>query len=976
MSKTLIIVESPAKAKTISKFLGRDYIVESSIGHIRDLPRNAEEIPAKYKDQSWARLGLDVDHEFAPLYIVPADKRQQIAKLRALVKDASEVVLATDEDREGEAIAWHLADELKPKVPVKRMVFHEITKEAIQAAIKNPRSIDENLVQAQETRRALDRLYGYEVSPVLWKKVRTGLSAGRVQSVATRLLVQRERDRMAFVPADWWDLEGAFLTQSKEAFQAGLVELEGKRLSTGKDFDTLGKFVGEGKVVRLNEAESRDLAASLAGADFKVLSTEEKPFTQRPYAPFITSTLQQEGNRKLNFGAQRTMRTAQRLYEGGYITYMRTDSTTLSSEAINAARTQVKDLYGEAFLSPSPRQYSNKVKNAQEAHEAIRPAGDSFRTPQQLRAELGDDEYKLYDLIWKRTIASQMADARGKRLSVRITGKSKDDRVAVFSASGKTIEFPGFLRAYVEGSDDPEAALEDREVILPAMREGDRITDRALEPKGHSTQAPARFTEASLVQGLEEKGIGRPSTYASIIQTIQDRGYVVKRGSALVPTFTAFSTITLLEKHFGKLVDYGFTAQMEEDLDEISRGTAKRTPYLNHFYFGETAEPGLKPMIETRLETIDAREVATIPVPRLVGSGIEVRVGRYGVFMQRGEGAKGNIPDDLAPDELTLEKAEELLEARASEHVIGVDPATQLQIYAKSGRFGPYVALGEIGQAGAKNASLLPGDKLEDLTLERALQLLSLPREVGQIDGEEVWAYNGKFGPYIKKGAQDGKGDSRSLTNHDQLFTITIDEAKDVFAQPKTRGRNQPKPPMGIYEYPDRKPIELRDGRFGPYLTDGEMNAWLRANDNVTGMTAERARDLMDERGKPPKAKTGEKKTTARASKPAAKTASKAGTGAKKPASKPANARKRTASKTKSKTAKTPSEKPLWSDLEPFATQFDPTTAQLLKLVNGQGIKMAEAATTLRITPEDAMARYRASNFKLYSLYRKARASA
>ena len=973
MSKTLIIVESPAKAKTISKFLGAGYVVESSFGHIRDLPRNADEVPAKYKGEPWARLGIDVNNDFAPLYVVNADKRQQVAKLKALLKDSSEVILATDEDREGEAIAWHLLDELKPKVPIKRMVFHEITKEAILTALKNPRAVDDNLVQAQETRRALDRLYGFEVSPVLWKKVKPSLSAGRVQSVATRLLVERERERMGFTPASWWDIEAKFETTSKEEFPATLIELEGKRLALGKDFSAKGEFIGGEKIVRLSELEARGLAAGLKGANFKVLSTEEKPFTQRPYAPFITSTLQQEGGRKLNFTAQRTMRTAQRLYEGGYITYMRTDSTSLSKEALNAAREQVRDLYGEAFLHPTPRTYEKKVKNAQEAHEAIRPAGEKFRTPAELKGELGEDEWKVYDLIWKRTVASQMADARGRRLAVRIAGNSSDGRNAVFAASGKTIDFAGFLRAYVEGSDDPEAALEDREINLPALAQNDRVTDKRLEPKGHSTQAPARYTEASLVQALEEKGIGRPSTYASIIQTIQDRGYVFKRGTALIPTFIAFSVVSLLEKHFTKLVDYSFTAKLEDDLDGIANGEQKRSPYLQNFYFAP--EFGLKPMIDERLESIDARAVATIAIPRLEGSGIEVRVGRYGSFMQRGD-QKGNIPEDFPPDDLTLEKAEELLTQKSNERELGLDPNSGMTVSAKSGRFGPYVSLGNPGEVGVKNASLFPNDKIEEISLEHALKLLSLPRFVGTSQGEEVWAFNGKFGPYIKRGGQEDKGDSRSLTSHDELFSITPEQVEAVFAQPKTRGRAAAKPPAKVFEFEDRKPIELRDGRFGPYLSDGEMNAWLRAGDRPEELDADRARDIFNERAKLPKGKPAKKVAsgkTATSGKTSATGKAKTATRASKPTTKKAPTR---AAKTaKPKVVKTPSEKPAWTELEPFAQTFDPTTAQLLKLVNGQGVKMAEAATQLRITPEDAMSRFRASNFKLYNLYRKSRAA-
>jgi DNA topoisomerase I len=956
---TLVIVESPAKAKTIGKFLGRGYVVESSFGHIRDLPKGADEVPAKYKGEAWARLGLNIEAGFEPLYIVSAEKKAQVAKLKALAKDATEIILATDEDREGEAIAWHLFDELKPKVPVKRMVFHEITKEAIDHAISHPRAINTNMVQAQETRRALDRLYGYEVSPVLWKKVRPSLSAGRVQSVATRLIVERERERMSFVPSSWWDIEAQFSTTKNERFPATLYELEGKRLALGKDFDSSGKFIGEGKVVRLEEKAARELAQALHGVPFSVVSTEEKPFTQRPYAPFITSTLQQEGARKLGFGTQRTMRTAQRLYEGGYITYMRTDSTNLSKEALSAARAQVVDLYGQEYLHPTPRTYEKKVKNAQEAHEAIRPAGERFRTPQEVKAELGDDEFKIYDLIWKRTVASQMADARGRRLSARIGGTATDGRNAVFNATGKVIDFAGFLRAYVEGSDDPEAALEDKEVILPALAVKDPIKDEKLEPKGHSTQAPARFTEASLVQGLEERGIGRPSTYASIIQTIQDRGYVFKRGQALIPTFTGFSVVQLLEQHFSQLVDYGFTARMEDDLDHISMGEQKRIPYLEKFY---SSEGGLKNQIDSRLESIDPRVVCAVPVPQLADSGIEVRVGRYGPFLKRGE-ENGNIPDDLAPDELSLEKAEELLSKRSADRIIGIDSQTNQNVYAKNGRFGPYVQLGETGTPTLKNASLFPSDKLEELSLERAMLLLSLPRHVGDLEGEEVWGYNGKFGPYLKKGK-----DSRSLTRHDELFSVTIEEATGIFAQPKTRGRGTPKEPVQRFEYTDRAPINLLDGRFGLYLSDGELNAYLRREDNAQALDAASVRSIFEERGKPPKAKAAK----ASSSKKVAASPKTTKVATKKPSSKKTSPKKKAPSKT-AKADAPAKEKPAWADLEPFTKEFDPTTAQLLKLINGERIPMADAAQKLRISSEDAMSRYRASNFKLYNLYRKAK---
>ncbi|HWG84537.1 MAG TPA: type I DNA topoisomerase, partial [Deinococcales bacterium] len=748
MAKKLIIVESPAKAKTISRFLGRDYTVESSIGHIRDLPKSAAEIPARYREEPWARLGLDVDNDFQPIYVVPPEKRGQVTKLKSLAREADEVVLATDDDREGESIAWHLREELKPRVPVKRMVFHEITPEAIEAAIRNPREIDENLVQAQETRRALDRLYGFEVSPVLWKKVQPKLSAGRVQSVATRMLVERERERMRFVSASFFDLEALLETGKGECFAGTLVELAGTRVATGRDFDPLtGQLKPDAKVTRLDEAAARTLADGLRGRRLQVLSTEEKPYTQRPYAPFITSTLQQEGSRKLGFSAQRTMRTAQRLYEGGFITYMRTDSTSLSKEATEAARRCVRELYGEQYLHGSVRTYEKKVKNAQEAHEAIRPAGANFRRPESLRGELDEDAFRLYDLIWKRTVASQMADARGRRLAVRSGGQAADGRDAVFASSGKTVDFAGFLRAYVEGSDDPDAALEDREVVLPAVAKGDPLTAQKVDAKGHATQPPARFTEASLVQALEERGIGRPSTYASILSTIQERGYVRKRGTALVPTWTAFATIGLLEGHFPQLVDYGFTARMEEDLDDIAAGEQHRAPYLRSFYFGgKGAGEGLKDQVENRLEAIDPRIVATIDVPRLAGSGVEVRVGRYGPFLKRGE-ATAPLPEDLAPDEITPEAVEALFNRGSGERDLGTEPESGLPVIARSGRFGPYVQLGA-GNTPTKTASLLPSDNLDALSLERALKLLTLPRLVGVLEGEEVWAQNGRYGPY------------------------------------------------------------------------------------------------------------------------------------------------------------------------------------------------------------------------------------
>lgn len=986
MPKTLVIVESPAKARTIEKYLGRGYVVESSIGHIRDLPRSASEIPEKYKGQAWARLGINVDEDFRPLYVVATEKKQQVAKLRGLLKDVDEVVLATDDDREGESIAWHLLQELKPKVPVRRMVFHEITKEAIQNAIRNSRGIDENLVEAQEARRTLDRLYGYEVSPVLWKKVAPKLSAGRVQSVATRMLVERERERMRFHPSTWWDLEGRFETlgqgSEKAVFPATLIEVAGQRLAAGKDFDpATGRLRSGANALVMNEAEAQALAGALRGQPFTVRSAEEKPFTQRPYAPFITSTLQQEGGRKLGMSASRTMRAAQKLYEGGFITYMRTDSTTLSKEAMDAARTQVRQMYGEKYLHPTPRTYDKKAKNAQEAHEAIRPAGSSFRTPESLRGELGGDEWRLYDLIWKRTVASQMADARGRRLQVRLAGRTTDGRDTVFAASGRAIDFPGFLRAYVEGTDDPDAALEDREVLLPALAKGDGVTARDLKAASHTTQPPARFTEASLVQALEGAGIGRPSTYASILGTIQDRGYALKRGQALIPTWTAFATSALLEHHFARLVDYDFTARMEEELDEIAGGRQKRTPYLRAFYHGDTGGLGLKHLVETRLEAIDAREIATIEVPRLAGTGIEVRVGRFGPYMQRGE-AKTNLPEDLAPDELTVEKAEEILSRPSGERLLGTDPNTDLPVIARAGRFGPYVQLGE-GNTPSKTSSLLPGDDLGSLTLDRALRLLSLPRFVGTSEGEEVWAHNGRYGPYLKRSA-----DTRNLASPEDLFSVTLSQAESLFMQPRARGGRAAQGPLKRFEYGDRDPIELRAGRYGAYLTDGSLNATLRDGEDAETLTPDDARAIVEERGKPPKGKPVKAKKTASktaagtkakatskstsrsgaAGAPARKTATRtAGRAATKTTGAKAAGSRTTAARTTARTAttrtaasksaaRTKEERPAlsWAQLKPHVNVLNDTERRLVMAVRDQGRKVEEVAPELGLDVKQA----------------------
>jgi DNA topoisomerase-1 len=825
-----VIVESPAKAKTIAGFLGRDYVVESSIGHIRDLPRNAKEVPAAYKDAAWAkRLAVDVDNDFRPLYVVPAEKRQQVSKLKQVLKDASELYLATDEDREGESIAWHLLEVLNPQVPVRRMVFHEITRAAIDDAIQNSRDLDRRLVDAQEARRILDRLVGWDVSEVLWKKVMPKLSAGRVQSVATRLVVERERARRAFRSGEYWDLEGEFEAHEM-AFAAGLTSIDGNRLATGKDFDpATGEIATTGAaVVLLDETGARGLADRLAGAAFSVSSLESRDYRQSPYPPFITSTLQQEAARKLRFSAARTMQVAQRLYERGYITYMRTDSTTLSEQAITAARAQARQLYGDAYVPAQPRHYQRKVKNAQEAHEAIRPSGEEFRTTDEVAGELDGDERRVYDLVWKRTVSSQMADARGKRVALRLGATSSTDEEVIFSASGRTIEFPGFLRAYVEGSDDPDAELEDREVNLPPVASGDSVDARAVTPQSHATQPPARYTEATLVKELEARGIGRPSTYASILQTIQERGYVWRKGTALVPSWTAFAVVQLLEGHFGHLVDYDFTARMEEDLDDIARGERESVPWLRSFYFGN-GQVGLKTLVEEHAPTIDAREVNSIPVGSDAdGNLVVARVGRYGPYLQRGDDT-APLPEDLPPDELTVELALDLLaRGRPEGREVGLDPVSGLPIVARDGRYGPYVQLGEQEEGSKKRpptASLFKSMTVDTVTLDDALRLLSLPREVGVDDaGVPITAQNGRFGPYIKRG-----GDSRSLTSEDEIFAVTLEQAKELLAQPKRGARSAAAPLAELGPDPESgAPIRLMSGRFGPYVTDGTVNASLR----------------------------------------------------------------------------------------------------------------------------------------------------
>jgi DNA topoisomerase-1 len=848
MGKPLVIVESPAKAKTISRYLGDDFRVEASIGHVRDLPQSAADIPEEFKGQAWSRLGVDVDHDFKPIYVVPDEKREVISKLKALLKDASELYLATDEDREGESISWHLLELLKPRVPVKRMVFHEITASAIRQAVKDTRAVDMPLVDAQETRRVLDRLYGYEVSPVLWKKVTRGLSAGRVQSVATRILVERERERMAFRAQGYWDIDAQCTTSPP--FTAGINVVDGKRLATGKDFDEQGKLK-KPELLVLDEAGARGLAQRLEGLPLKVDGVEEKPFRSSPKPPFMTSSMQQEAGRKLRLSAQQVMRLAQGLYERGYITYMRTDSTSLSATALEAARKQVRELYGANFVPAESRQYVNKVKNAQEAHEAIRPAGESFRTPDSLKEELRADEMRLYELIWKRTLASQMVDASGRTLTMRLVGTSKTNEKVEFSASGRTILFPGYLRAYVESTDDGDGKGEAEEAALPDLHTGDVVPVGLFEPKGHTTQAPARYTEASLVKRLEELGVGRPSTYASIMGTIQDRGYAWKKGTALVPSWTAFAVINLLEKHFPQLVDYRFTALMEDDLDSIASQNLERVPWLKKFYFGNGKDIGLKGLVSQNLEGIDAAAINSIPLGVDNGVPVVAKPGRYGPYLKRGEDTCP-LPDGLAPDELTLEKAVELLNAPGGDKPIGVDPASGLEVFARAGRFGPYVQLGPVTDGGErpKTASLFKTMNLNTLTLEDALQLLTIPRTLGNHPdtGEPVTAHNGKFGPYLKSG---DKTANMGVEAESKLLSIGLDEAVHILAQPKVfRGRGAPKAPLKEFG-PDPvsgKAVVAKEGRFGIYVTDGETNASLRRGERLEEVTIERAAELLAER--------------------------------------------------------------------------------------------------------------------------------
>ncbi|MFM8869066.1 MAG: type I DNA topoisomerase [Candidatus Nanopelagicus sp.] len=852
MGTKLVIVESPAKARKIGSFLGNEYVVEASVGHIRDLPQRAADIPKEYKKFAWAKEGVNIEEDFAPLYVINPDKKSKVTELKDLMKDADELILSTDEDREGEAIAWHLIEVLRPKIPVRIMVFHEITKDAIQKAAKETRDLDYRLVDAQETRRVLDRLYGYRLSPVLWKKVMPRISAGRVQSVATRLIVERERERMAFISSSWWDLAA----DCEAGFSARLLSLYGKRVAATNDFDANGgiKDKSAANILLLDEAGAKELVQSLQGQSLTVKSLEESPRTERPKPPFTTSTMQQDAGSRLGWGAQLTMRIAQRLYENGYITYMRTDSVTLSSSSITAARSSVQALYGKEFVPATPRVYEGKTKNAQEAHEAIRPAGETFRTPGELAPELSRDEFALYDLIWKRTIASQMSDAKKQQMRVDFDVKTKSGDDAIFRANGSVVTFAGFLAAYEDVVED-KTEVDENDRRLPAMSVGEKIKVKNYSCEGHDTKPPARYTEPTLVKKLEELGIGRPSTFASIMQTIQDRGYVAKRGRALVPTFLAFSVTGLLEQHFTKLIDYEFTASMEEDLDRIANGDEERVAWLTKFFYGTENNPGLADL-SADLGAIDAQAINTMKM----GEDIEIRVGRFGAYLQQGQGDDrkfANIPEEMAPDELTLAKAIEFLAKPSGERKLGIDPATGLEVIAKTGRFGAYITEvfpEEVVEEGAKKkrkkkdapkpktASLLSTMSLDTIELSDALRLLSLPRTLGTYQDDVITVQNGRYGPYMKHGS-----DSRTLTSEDQLFSIGLDEAIEIYKQPKVRRRGVAKPPLKeLGKDPQTsRDVIVKDGRFGVYVTDGETNATLRRGDAVELLTLERALELL-----------------------------------------------------------------------------------------------------------------------------------
>ena len=940
MSTKLVIVESPNKVRSIAGYLGPEFDVEASVGHIRDLPQPSE-LPATMKKGPYGKFAVDVEDDFTPYYVVNPDKKKTVAQLKKALKEADELYLATDDDREGEAIAWHLQQVLKPKVPVRRMVFTEITREAVTRALDNTRELDIHLVDAQETRRILDRLVGYEVSPVLWRKVRAGLSAGRVQSVATRLVVERERERMAFRSASYWGVEATFSTvlsavdvtaRQEASFTARLVTLDGRRVATGRDFNDDGQLrpaALKASAVHLHQVGATAVAEAIGRGEPRVVGVEDKPYKRRPAAPFTTSTLQQEASRKLRMNPRETMRVAQGLYENGFITYMRTDSTVLSGQAVAAARSQVAELYGAEYVPERPRVYASKSKGAQEAHEAIRPAGDHFRTPAQVSGELTGAQFRLYELIWKRTVASQMADAVGSTATVTVevpltpvAGESRDSgptfSTAGLTASGTVITFRGFLAAYEEGrdaeryQDDAGAAAKDsKDVRLPAMISGQELAALDAEASGHETTPPPRYTEASLVKALEEREIGRPSTYAATMSTISDRGYVDHRGQALVPTWLAFAVTRLLEENFAELVDYDFTASMERDLDRIAAGEEDRVAWLRRFYNGQGGAgaeraaqaasgeleavaaalraQGLKGLVDN-LGEIDARAVNSIEI----GEGITLRVGRYGPYLEDAEGKRANVPADLAPDELTVDKARELFTRAADDgRELGVDPVSGHVIIAKDGRYGPYVTevlpeLEETAEAETtktaktakstktkkttkaakpkpRTASLLRSMDLSTVTLEQALDLLSLPRVVGQDpeSGEDITAQNGRYGPYLKKGT-----DSRSLETEEQIFTVTLEQALEIFAQPKRRrGQAAARGPLReLGQDPaTEKPVVIKDGRFGPYITDGQTNVTVPRSEDPATISAERAFELLaDKRAKGPAKKRTTRKTTSK----------------------------------------------------------------------------------------------------------------
>ena len=881
MAKSLVIVESPAKAKTLGRFLGKDYRVEASFGHIRDLPDSAAEVPKQIKDQEWGRLGVDVNADFAAYYVVPSEKKKQVAHLRSALKDASELLLATDPDREGEAISWHLTQVLKPQIPVRRIVFHEITEEAVRAALEHPGAIDENLVRAQESRRILDRLYGYTLSPLLWKKVQTGLSAGRVQSVAVRLIVEREEQRRAFRSGVYWDIEAALSGESRP-FTATLVRLGDTRVATGRDFDPDTGELKTKNVQLLDETRTRQLAEAVGGhVPWTVTTLDQKPGVERPAPPFTTSTLTQEASRKLGFSTERTMQVAQRLFQGadvgeGLITYHRTDSTTLSDKALEESGRAIREMFGADYHA-GPRRYQTKVKNAQEAHEAIRPT-DLSRRPAELERILDSDELRVYELIWKRTMASQMVDARVLRTSLEISAEGDEGEVAVFAASGKAIQFPGFRRAYVEGSDDPAAELEDQETVLPQCAVGDRIhtdgstamTLAGTEPRRHETTPPARFTEASLIKELERLGIGRPSTYAPTIATIVRRGYVFRQGRALVPSFTAFAVTTLLRDHFGDFVETGFTAEMEDDLDSISRGEREWVGFLRQFYFGDSKHRGLRPAVDAGAEKAEYPLLDLGADPES-GEPVRVRVGRFGPFVQVGEGGPGrtaSLPDDLPPADLTTARALELVRARAEgPRTLGEDPETNLPVLVMNGRYGPYVQLGETPEdrktPKPKRASLQGGMTESTVTLDEALKLLRLPRELGTHpdDGEVVVTNFGRFGPYVKHG-----GEFRSLETDEDVFTISFDAALALLREPKRSGRKQAAPRKVLAELTGEggAAVKVLAGRYGPYVTDGETNASLPRGTAPEAVTFKQAQDLLEARRASAPARGRGRKTVAR----------------------------------------------------------------------------------------------------------------